>query len=156
MLDTPERLDPEDAFASPDAKAIATAVTITSQVGTNRNMVLQTYIPRDASIAEYHAICDKLVCTANRQEAMLQLEEEEANLAVEQKTLKQMTEDFHAIEPRAEKAWQASGRKGPYKMNASEAAQKANAETNIRRFQEAITKRQERISKYRAVIAKVD
>lgn len=155
-MDGPEFMDPEAEFQQPDAKAIATAITITSQVGTNRNMVLQTYIPRDFPVTEYHAICDKLVCAANRQEAMLQLEEEETNLALEEKTLKQQVEDFNAIEPRAQKAWEVSNRKGPYKMNAQEAAQKVNAETNIRRFQEAIEKRKQRIAKYQAVIAKVD
>ena len=155
-MDGMEVRDPEAEFERPDEKAIATAITITSQVGTNRNMVLQTYIPRDFPLTQYHAICDKLVCTANRQEAMLQLEEEEANLELEEKTLRQQVEDFNAIEPRAQKAWEMSNRKGPYKISPQEAAHKSTAETNIRRFQEAIEKRKQRISKYRAVIAKVD
>jgi hypothetical protein len=156
MLDRPESLDPEASFKQPDEKGIAVAITVTSQVGTNRNIVLQTFMDRDAPIAAFHAVVDKLTTTSNRQEAILQLEEEEATLDRVKRTLDQQIADFNLVEPRAEAAWQASGKKGTFKMNPNEIAAKENCKKNIEQFRSAIKKHEEQIAKYKAVIAKVD
>lgn len=148
--------DPEAGFQRPDEKAMAVAITITSQVGTNRNMVLQTYIARDSDLSEYHTICDKLVATANRQEAILQLEEELANLELEEKTLKQFEEDYNRIDLTNANNWKARGKKGEPVLSAQETAQKEMAKTSVLRYRDGIVKRKARISKYRAVIEKRD
>lgn len=153
MLDKPEVRDPERDFAPPEQKEIAVAVTMTAQISQNRSIVMQTYIPRDAEVDWYHHMLDKLSKAVDRQEAKASLEAEEANLALEEKTLKQQREDFVAIEERAQTAWEHSRKKGPWPgLTAAEAAQKGTAATNIRRFEEAITKRKAEIAKLKALI----
>jgi hypothetical protein len=142
--------------AEDQVKDVAAGITLTAAVSQNRSIVIQTYLPRDATIEQFNALMDKLSLTADRQEAKVRLEEERANLALEEKTLKQFEEDFSQMDARAEAVWQKSGRKGPYRPSPAEVAQKGTAETNIRRYREAITKRKAEISKCEAIIAKVD
>jgi len=148
--------DPEDDFAAPDQKGTAAAITVTAQISTNRSIVIQTYMDRDAPVRDYHGIIDKLSVSIDRQEAKANLEGLEAEQALEEKTLKQMEEDFTAIPGRAEAQWIAGGRKGQYKPSPQEAAQKLQAENGIKRFRESIKKRAVEIAKCRGVIAKVD
>ena len=156
MLDQPHSLDPEDAFASPDEKEIAAQVTMTAQTSSNRSIVMQTYLPRDAALGMYHGVLDKMSTAIDRQEAKANLEGLEAEQALEEKTLKAMEEDYLAVPARARAAWQASGRKGEYKPSPQEQAQKGQAEQGIKRFRESIEKRKGAIAKCRATIAKVD
>lgn len=147
MLTQPDQIDPEAAFAPPEQKDVATAITLSGGA-----VVMQTYIARDATLVEYNAILDKLGAAIKRQTAKTDLEEELLNLDVEETQLARLTEDFQQIEPRAEKAWAATGRKGAYKPAPQEVAQKQTAVTNIERFREAIGKRKVRIAKLKALI----
>jgi hypothetical protein len=156
MLDQPHALDPEDTFARPDEKEIATAITLTAAVSSNRQIVMQTYMSRDAALGDYHKVIDKLSAATDRQEAKAQLEGLLAEQALEEKTLREMENEFLKIPDRAEALWQASGKKGPYKPSPAEVTQRGQAEQGIRRFRESIVKRTAEISKCQAVIAKVD
>lgn len=153
MLDKPEVRDPESEFAPPEEKAIAVAVTLTAQVSQNRSIVMQTYIPRDAEMGEYHHALDKLSAAVDRQEAKANLESEETQLALEEKTLRQMKEDYAGIQERSEKAWVASNRRGPHKLTPQEEGQKQQAVVAMTRYKEAIEKRTREIAKLKAVIA---
>ena len=148
--------DPEDSYRDPEAKGTAAAITVTAQVSTNRSIVIQTYMDRDAPLREFHGVIDKMSASIDRQEARANLEGLEAEQALEEKTLKQMEEDFLAIPVRAEAQWKAGGRKGDYRPNAQEAAQKLQAENGIKRFRESIKKRAGAIAQCKATIAKVD
>ena len=148
--------DPEDEFKSPDEKGTAAAITITAQTSSNRSIVIQTYMDRDAPLTEFHRVVDKMSSTIDRQEAKSQLVDEQTNLALEEKTLKQLEEDYAAMPARAEAAWIASRKKGPYQPSAAELAQKGQVETNIKRYREAIAKRKADIAKYEGVVSRRD
>jgi len=139
-------VDPETAVAD-----VAAAITFTAQVSQNRSIVIQTYMPRDAPVSEFHETLDKMTKSVDRQQAKLDMEELLANLAQEEKTLKGLEEDFLAIEPRAQAVWNAR-KNGPFKLSQQELAQKATARTNIERFREAIAKRNAEIAKCQARI----
>jgi|ERR1700722_1636838 len=151
MLDV-KSLNPEDGFEDPDAKGMAAAVTITAQISQNRQIVIQTYMDRDAPVAVFNRLLDKFGKSIERQEAFSSLESEKANLALEEKTLKQMLEDFAMIEERSRKAWEKANKKGPWKLNDVESNQKVTAVTNIGRYKDAIDKRKVEIAKLEAVI----
>lgn len=150
-LGVPEALDPEEG-----QKAIATAVTISSQVNPNRSIVLQTYMPRDAPVKDYHLLLDKLVRAADRQEAKANLGGLKTSLASTQKTLKQMEEDFGNIETRAAAAWVAKNKKGEPKLSDNEVAQKGIATQNVKRFREEVAKIEAEIAECEAEIARED
>jgi hypothetical protein len=156
LLDKPEERDPEANFAPPDEKATACAVTITTQVGTNRSIVVQTYLARDADINDFHSVFDKLNKVVDRQEAKLQLEELEARLALSQKNLKNMSADFDRIEERAQKAWDDRGKKGAFKLSEAELTQKKQARGLIERTKEEVARLEADISRARGVVADVD
>lgn len=134
-LEVPQALDPER-----DGKAIAVAITITSSISANRQIVMQTYMPRDATAAEFNGIVDKLTKVVNRQEDLVALPEMQKNLAFHEKTLKQLREDMGGIERKAETLWKMANKRGPVKLTAPEEAQKTTAETNVKRYEEEIGK----------------
>ena len=156
MRDPVEERDPEAQFASPDVKGMAAAITVTAQISQQRSIVMQTYLDRDAPVGEFHRVLDKFDRAIGRQEAKTNLEEHEANLALEEKTLAQLSEDFHAIESNSQAAWEARGKAGQHKLNPAETAQKENAKTTIRRYQEAIAKRKADIAKLKGIVAEGD
>ena len=156
MLDTPERRDPEQAFAAPDEKAMACAITITSQVGSNRSIIVQTYLDRDADISLYHSVFDKLNKVVDRQEAKLQLEELEANLARSEKTLRHASQDYSGIEERAQKAWEERGKKGAFKLSEPELQKKVQSVDVLNRLKEEIERLKADLVKARGVVHDVD
>lgn len=153
MLDSPERRDPEDVYAAPDAKETAAALTFTAQVSQNRSIVIQTYMARDAPVVMYHDVLDKLAKAVNRQEAVLDLESHELNLRVEEDKLKLMKEDFLRIETVAGEAWERSGKKGAFKLGPKEDSARKTSMVNIDRFTDAIAKRKLDIAKLKAIIS---
>ena len=150
-LGVPEALDPEEG-----QKAIATAVTVSSQVNPNRSIVLQTYLPRDASVKDYHDLLDKLTRASDRQEAKANLPGLKVSLGQHEKTLQQLTDDYAQIETRAAAAWKASNKKGEFKLSANEAAQKGIAEQNIKRYRTEIEKIKGEIAECEAEIKRED
>ena len=151
MLTKPDTVDPEREYASPDEKATALAVTLTMPVG-DGSLVMQTYLARDDKLSTYNALLDKMDAAMRRQSAKRELEVNEANLAIEEKTLAQLKEDFNAIEPRSIAAHESSGRKGQWKLSPQEAQQKSGAMTNIQRYVDAIKKRKDDMARLRALI----
>lgn len=151
-MDNPVKsLDPEQSVGD-----VAAAITVTAQISQNRSIVIQTYIPRDASLRQYHDVLDKLGASADRQEAKYRLEGLQAELAQHEKTAKSLEEDFTSIETRSAAAWVATGRRGEHKLSPQETAQKSTAKTNIERYRVEIKKIKDEITKCEAVIAKVD
>lgn len=142
--------------AEQSVAGVAAAITVTAQVSSNRSIVLQTYLPRDATISEYHAVLDKFGAAVDRQEAKEQLEAMQVDQALEERTLKSMEEDFTALPERLQAQWEASSKRGPYKQSPAELAQRGQAEVGIRRYRESIAKRAVEIGKCEAVIAKVE
>lgn len=135
---------------------VAAGITITAQISQSRSIVIQTYLPRDATVGAFHDILDKLGVAADRQEAKYRLENLQAELAQHEKVSRSLEEDYASIEDRSEKAWIAGGKKGQHKLSANEMAQKSTAKTNIERYRVEIVKIKGEIAKCEAVIAKVD
>ena len=150
-MQSPEVLDPEAA-----GKEMACAVTVQVQIDVGRSIVLQTYLPRDAEVKVYHDTLDKLGKAIDRQQAKYQLDGFKANLELHERTLKNLLDDFKAIDGRAEAAWQQRQKKGPMQLSPNEAAQKTTAATNIKRYRDEITKIEAEIAKCEGVIARTD
>ena len=156
MLDMPKGIDPEQEYAAPDEKATACAITITTQVGSNRSIVVQTYLARDEDIGVYHVILDKLNKVVDRQEAKLQVEGLEANLDMHKQKLANMAEDYARIEDKAQAAWEARGKKGAFKLSEAELNQKTQAVALIERTKDEIKRLEDEIAKARGVISDVE
>ena len=132
---------------------MACAITITSQVGSNRSIVVQTYLDRDAPRRDYDVLLDKLTSSVDRQEAKLQLEALTEQLVEHEKRLHELKEDFARIEVDAEKAWTTGRKKGPYVPGDKEAGQKNNVMVNIGRWETEIKKIKASIIKAQAIAA---
>jgi len=156
VLDTPERRDPEQTFRDPEEKALACAITITTQVGSNRSIVMQTYIDRDAPLAEYHDVLDKVNKAVDRQEAKLQIEGLEADLLRMKVNHDKLVRDYQAIEERSQRVWETRGKKGAFKLSEQELVQKEQAMLTIKAGKENLARLEADIVKARGVIADKD
>jgi hypothetical protein len=156
LLDIPEKRDPETNFRAPDEKAVACAITITTQVGSNRSIVVQTYMERDAPIELYHTTFDKLNKVVDRQEAKLQIEGMEADLLRMETNHAKLVQDYQGIEERAQKAWELRGKKGAFKLSETELTHKAQAMNTIEAGKVNIARLKADIAKARSVVADVE
>lgn len=146
----PKVLDPEPG------PAIAVAITVQTTLTDRRSIVMQTYIPRDAPVVEFHDALDKLGKAIDRQDAKYRLDALLVTMEAHEKTLHQLEEDFNRIDTDASAAWLKRGKKGEPELSANERAQKGNAKQNILRYRMEIKKLQADIDQCKATIAKVD
>lgn len=150
-MEQPKALDPEAA-----GQAIAVAVTISTQVSDRRSIVMQTYLPRDAGLQQYHDTLDKLGRAVDRQEAKYNLVALETSLAQHKKTQEQLQSDYLKVGEKNVADWKTRGKKGDPQLSPSEQAAKGNSEQTMKRYVVEIAKIEAEIEQAKAEIAKVD
>jgi hypothetical protein len=134
---------PEVKDAAPDT--IATAITIQGQAG-GKQMVVQTYLERDASIGAYHGFVDKMYRVMERQEWKELLEMHQRELFQDEKNMANYVTDFNSIGVNYAADWAARGKKGEPVLGAKEKAQKHNSENNIKNAKGSIDKHKKAIA----------
>ncbi len=131
---------------------LAVAITVSTQIPPNRNIVLQTYLGQEQSERSFNHLMDKLGRVSDRQEAFYKKKDLVLGLAHEKKLLAQLTEDYNRIEGRSQVAWEAKGKRGPHKLSPQEEQQKTTAQINIKRYQESIAKIENEIAEYEELL----
>ena len=151
-------MDTVKTESAPDGegRAIAVSITMSTSLTEKRNIVMQTYLGRDDSIATYNAVLDKIGRATDSQEAKYKLVDLQVALGQHEKTLAQLIEDYKNIETKSAALWQSQGKKGDPKLNAAEAAQKGNAEQTMKRYRVEIAKIKSEIEQCAAEIARTD
>ncbi len=117
--------------ATDEEKEAAIGVTVSVQIGQGRSIVLQTALPRDADLRDYHATLDKIGEAVDRQEAKYMLLSLKKVLANRQRSLKIHEQQFMEIDNLSEATWKASPRKGEHRLTPAEIARKDNLRTNV-------------------------
>jgi len=131
---------------------LAVAITVSTQIPPNRNIVLQTYLGQEQPEQSFHHLMDKLGRVVDRQDAFYKKKDLVLGLAHEKKLLAQLTEDYNRIEGRSQVAWEAKGKKGPHKLSPQEEQQKGTAEVNMKRYKESIAKFENEIAEYEELL----
>lgn len=88
---------PRDTEAAVTA-APAIGISVTMNLGGDRQMVLQTFFPQEGSDAEANALTDRLVGIAERQKARCDIPDLQAELTKHERTLAQFLEDLARID----------------------------------------------------------
>ncbi len=131
---------------------LAVAITVSTQIPPNRNIVLQTYLGQEQPERAFNHLMDKLGRVVDRQDAFYKKKDLVLGLAHEKKLLAQLTEDYNRIEGRSQAAWEAKGKRGPHKLSPQEEQQKTTAQINIKRYQESIAKIENEIAEYEELL----
>ena len=118
--------------------APAVGFSITHQIDEKRGFVAQTHVAQDASPAEIDAVLDKVVAALARQSLKVQLDEWRRKLADDERRHAQMKADMARMDEIHVAAWDASGKKGPFKLGQKEEADKRNAESTLERYVQEI------------------
>ncbi|HXO11935.1 MAG TPA: hypothetical protein VN871_06190 [Mycobacterium sp.] len=142
MLEGPEVRSAEPAD-------IATALTLQVQVGGSQ-LVMQTYIGRDAPISAYHALTDKLRRVIDRQAWKDMLAQEQETLRNSEKNLANFKRTFDSVEDRHAEEWKRRGKKGDPVIGAKEEAEKHNAKQGMQAGKEAIERSKATIAELQA------
>ena len=132
---------------SDNANSPAIGFSVQCQVGQERQIVFQSFVPFDASQAELNSALDKVVLAAERQEARVRLPQARKRLEQMDKAHKRAKEDMFRLDAEHEAALELraaqhrdANRRGDLKPNAQQLAQDAktiadrgNAETTMKR-----------------------
>lgn len=102
------------------ANDIALGVTYQIAVGEKRSIAIQTHVTRDCEPTELDALLDKVVKATDRIEAKYRLKELRVLKAQHTKQFAATLEDYSVTQKRWENAWQASGRRGPFKPDGTQ------------------------------------
>jgi hypothetical protein len=148
-VEGPAVVDAEAAASKGDA---ALAVTINGPVG-EKTFILQTYVARDAELAELHALADKMTSVFERQQWKAEIPSLELALEADEKGLKAAEENAQIIEERAEAEWKKRKKVGPYQLNDKEVQQKTTYLVNRQAFVDAIAKKKLAIAELKKKIA---
>lgn len=152
---------------TPDLTAPAIGISLTHTVAENRNIVLQAFVPADCSDADFNAVLDKCFRASARQQAMVRLPQAQKDLARLNKAYTRATEDMFRLDAETKTAYElaaqtheASGRRGEAKLTAAQVqaaakreADRANAETSLKRGQQDIELLKEEIADLEAIVA---
>lgn len=116
----------------------------------DREIVFQTFVPQETSPEAINALLDKLATAANRQGDRVLLIQLKNELEKHEKHRRQMKEDVTNIARREQDQWEETGKRGPFKLSQKTVTAKAQAEGNIKRWDEEIAKLKEQIQETEA------
>jgi hypothetical protein len=132
-----------EAETSPEP---ATGITLQSQLDNGQHLVLQTFIGRDASMASYHGVTDKLYRVVERQKWKTDLATLKGSIEQDERLQKAQEADFNRIEFQSAQQWEARGKKGEPKLTNAEEASRLNVRTSIKALRETITKKKDLVA----------
>lgn len=116
----------------------AIGFSINYQIDDRRGIVAQTHVPQDASSATMDEVLDRIFTSIDRRVTMFKLEDWHRKLANDQKQLKRLEEDYARIGEVHLAAWEASGKRGAFKLDTKQEQDKRNAESTLERYRQEI------------------
>lgn len=137
----------------PVATDVALGFSVNVQVDGNRQIAFQTFVSRDGSAADLNKALDKIMKAANRQVATYMLVSLKKELHQHEKALRDQAEDMARVEAANRENWDASGRKGAYKLDAKEKAALENIKVSKTKYESEIADIKMRITETEAKIA---
>lgn len=130
--------------------AIAVGFSINFAFDEKRGIVAQLHVPLDSSASEIDAALDKVIASVERQGLKLRLEGWREKLADDTKRLERLVEDYRRIGEQHQAAWEASAKRGPFKLDQKQEADKRNAQSTIDRYRDELTLDEQRIAECEA------
>lgn len=125
-----------------------------AKLGDKLELVAQTHVERDSSLTHINDVMDKVRLALEHQKAQADLVDLRQKLKYDEKKLKQLKEDFVAIERRHQDNWANSGKRGEFKLGDKEKAERNNALSTIDRYELEIALDKENIAECEQKLAK--
>lgn len=139
---------------SPDVAALGFSYSIT--LDDKRQLVLQTHLPLDGSVGDLNNALDKMSRAADRQAAKYLAKALRRSLAMQTKQLRRVTEDLAHQDDASQLAFKASGKKGVYRLNDQQEANRRNVLVTQERFKEEIADIERELKETEAIANGVD
>lgn len=137
----------------PDVKGVsetpALGVSINAQVDGKRQIVFQTHVASDAPQAEIDALLDKLNASIDRSVAFYEIGLLEDALERDKQILYSIKHNMDNIEENMRVKYEASGKRGEFKLSSQEKMQKTQAHDNLTRQTEIVKLAESRLAEAR-------
>jgi hypothetical protein len=126
-------------FTPPDTRdEPVIRISYQSSLGESRGAVFETYVPQSYTTQDIGVIMDKLREVCDRQTAIVKVDELKKAIIADKAHLEAGKADMRRIEEHQLNTWIASGRKGEFKLSASEAQARQNVEGSLINRQKSI------------------
>lgn len=149
---------PEDTPAAP-----ALGFSITSNITDRSQIVVQSFVPLDASSEEINAVLDKVMKACDRQRAKyliddckLKLTMEENSLAAQKKVLETNVSKLADLKNAYQNEWDTSGRKSEFKMSHQQQSNVERVQTDIENMKKTVEAMEQNVARNRASIVELE
>jgi hypothetical protein len=140
--------------SKPEAQtAPALGISVNVQVDGNRQIAFQTFVARDDSPQVLNKLLDQISKAADRQVAKAVLISLRKELYQHEKALRDQAEDTERVNAQKHSEWEASGRKGPYKLDDKEKAALNNIAISAQKYKDGIVDIKAKIAEAEAKVA---
>ena len=136
-----------DASAEP-----ALGFSYSIQLDDKKSIVLQTFLPRSATLPELNKILDIMGDAAARQAARALVKQLQKSLMLQTKQLRRVTEDLVAVDSNQQIAWKAAGKNGPFKHSDTQEAHRKSVLPRQERFREELEELKREIAEQEAIL----
>lgn len=138
-----------------DSKAVPVIrISYQSSLGESRGAVFETYVPIDSSIGAMTAIMDKLRLVCDHQTAIAKITELSDRIVSEKATAEALSAELVRVREAQIAKWNDSGRKGEFKLSASEVQHHDNMQASIAGRLKSVELLEKELARYEAIIAK--
>lgn len=127
---------PDDS--APVKPATVIGISIEAKFNQSRSVVFQTHVPLDAPPEEQYRILNGLCAVLDRQEEFYLLKGLRITLERDEKQYLQQTEQLIALEDAYRREYDASGRRGDYKLQGQQKTNVDNQRTSLRALKDRI------------------
>jgi regulator of replication initiation timing len=137
-----------------DAKGVdgvpALGISVNANIDARRQYVFQTYVDASASVADINVTLDKVNAVIDRAVAFYQIEELENTLERDKQILYSINHNMGEVEENMRMKYEATGKRGPFKMSPQEVVQKKQAQDNVKRQTEIVSLSEKRLAEAKA------
>ena len=130
--------------------AAALGVSLNAQIDARRQVVFQTHIDADTSQKDLDKLLDGLSASVDRQVAFYQIEELENAVERDKQILYSIQHNLEEVVGNMRLKYEASGRRGVFKMSHTEEMQKKQAHDTLKRQSEIVTLSERRLQEAKA------
>ena len=127
-------------------------ISYTVELPGKKALVLQSFVSRDAPVADLNGVLDKVRVAADRQFAFGAMQQIKLGIEQETKNLSDYRRNLAIVDENVKRNWERSNRKGDPKLSAAEETAQRQAFTNIRAGEERIAKLKADLADYEAMI----
>lgn len=148
---------------TPAPAAPALGFSITSNITDRSQIVVQSFVPLDASDEEINAVLDKVMKACDRQRAKylvndfkLKAELEAQSLEAQKKVMEKKVAGLADLKNSYQNEWTASNRRGEFKFTSQQESNVSKVQLEIENMAKTVEAMQQNVERYKSNLAELE